>query len=843
MSLLLNQDFTIYNLRLAYLNTNPDGVAERLITLPTSVLHEPAFRAAGWLPDTAAMKRCYSPPIPTTGAADYFSRPTRQAALVDSPEETHGGLVTGHRGSEDTINAGVLGENERRRRRQKEREGEEDDSSDLSDDSEDEDTAAQSVRFAKMPVRRREGSSPSIKERKPERPTSDRLEVGGPEVKVISPSFRQRTDSLGSASKPITGRPRRDTTTSSEMSSDNDMLDVSTAFKRKPPSRAGSRPVDRTTPITEEDPNDPELDDEEDEEVAEASDLSDEYDGDDIAVPSPNLLGGHVATTSSPPQYDLNVPPAITPTHSSPRKNSKDSLPKLPRLPSNRPMSTVPPRSLLTIGLKGDSGTATDEKPFQKHAQLSGKGEASPLWIKIYYPFSDKPSEPLEVPIRRTLPSDAGPPTVSDLIGLALYRYEEEEGKPVLKPIDQKIGRWELRMVDDGEVEMDFSALDRAKLVTDFTSNNNRPPQRRARDKPWDEFGLVRADGDDDDEAESIAPAPALPVRGVPTPIPTPTLPSESMPPPAAPSLIPNRNPITGPSFALAKAAIRKDSTLLDAPQAPTATSTPRTGAPTTITVHFTDTQSFQTTTLLLQTTADTYIAELFDIACARLRLDKALYVLKVRGTQTVAPSDRTVEALGSALHLDLVRRRFGGVGIFEFGLSGSPGSSSPNAPLELVPNTPPTAKEAKRRKGFGVLQPQPQHHQTLHATASLANLTLAPTSGIGHRYNVLRKLPLSFSGSHPRTLVITPEYLQILPGPGNSEPGEQPGKVTNIHMSSVVGVKCSRKHPKVVRVLVYRERETKRYDFEAEGKEEAERIVEDVRRGVGMGEVGRDDE
>ena len=58
-------------------------------------------------------------------------------------------------------------------------------------------------------------------------------------------------------------------------------------------------------------------------------------------------------------------------------------------------------------------------------------------------------------------------------------------------------------------------------------------------------------------------------------------------------------------------------------------------------------------------------------------------------------------------------------------------------------------------------------------------------------------------------------------------------GKVTNVPMTSVIGAKVSRKHTKMVRILVYRERETKRYDFEAANHREAEAIVEDVRRGM----------
>lgn len=96
---------------------------------------------------------------------------------------------------------------------------------------------------------------------------------------------------------------------------------------------------------------------------------------------------------------------------------------------------------------------------------------------------------------------------------------------------------------------------------------------------------------------------------------------------------------------------------------------------------------------------------------------------------------------------------------MFGLGLSGSPGSSSPNAPLELVPTIGSVGAAAgggggggKRRKGFAIHnkpEPSSQH--------------LALDVG-GKRYNVLRKQPLSFAPSHPRTLIITAEYLQILP-------------------------------------------------------------------------------
>ena len=143
-----------------------------------------------------------------------------------------------------------------------------------------------------------------------------------------------------------------------------------------------------------------------------------------------------------------------------------------------------------------------------------------------------------------------------------------------------------------------------------------------------------------------------------------------------------------------------------------------------------------------------------------------------------------------------------------------------------------------------GVLHPlaaQQKSELSSNATSMLDLSGAAPGGPIGRRYNVLRKQPLSFAASHPRTLIITPEYMQILPAADDSAGGALYGKVTNVPMQSIVGVKVSRKHPKMMRVLVYREKETKRYDFECSSHAEAESIVADIR--VGLAEYGIDNE
>ena len=127
--------FLIWQLRTSYLTNIKDGIGERLINVDSSVLNDPSFRAAGWTADQADIRRTYSPPIPTTVAADYFSAPPRSAGFAPpgyNDEDDEGVVVTG-RGSADTVGPGSRLKKARRREQH-----DEDDSSDLSDESDEE---------------------------------------------------------------------------------------------------------------------------------------------------------------------------------------------------------------------------------------------------------------------------------------------------------------------------------------------------------------------------------------------------------------------------------------------------------------------------------------------------------------------------------------------------------------------------------------------------------------------------------------------------------------------------------------------------------------------------------
>ncbi|KAF4313518.1 Stress-activated map kinase interacting 1 [Botryosphaeria dothidea] len=819
MSLLQNEDFVLYQLRTAYLSNIKDGVGERLISVNTSVLNNPAFRASGWAPNTSDIKRTYSPPIPTAIASEYFQAP-RSAGLTapgfgDDDEE--GGMVTGRGESSETVGPMPI----TRRRRRKEQ-LEEEDSSDLSDDS-DEDgdgqRAAQQIKFTKMPVRSRAGSSPIQKTRLADAPDL---------IMVTSPSRPPETSGVrrGSLSALDTAqeRPRRDTVTSSEMSSENE-LDPS-VFKRK---QINARRAAHATNLLSEKIQ------EDDEDESEDSDLDSDFAG---TADSNSLLGVEADPLSStpPPKQMQNIPPAITPHNSSPNKRTKQQQAQtiLPTLPPARPISMVQPVSALTQALKAKSSKPAD--PLQRFGILSGEGEQSPLYIKIYAPFSSKPTKPFELLLRKTV-NEGAKVIVAEAIGYALFKYQENGLEPPL-PVEKKnVNKWVLRMIEDEEVDYEFPPFARTRPIQDFTSTNNRPVRGRARDKPWDEFAIVEASPSEFAENEKSTPEysrEAAEAQGANESAKVPTLtPATEAVPAAVPAAIPNRtpapllgpqqNPITGPNFS----AIRKDSTsLLDAPAVNSQNFTPRTGAPKTLRIHFIS-DDFTSRVSTFEVTTDTYLAEVFDRACRDLNVDKALYVLKVSGTSTIAPSDRTVEALGQRTELDLARRRFVGDGAF--GLSGSPGSSSPNAPLLISTGGTPKKKQKGGPGPSGLMHPLAQKQDAL--------LSLTATNTSYKRYIVTRKQPMSFTSSSTRVLALDGEYMHIMPAEttianaANKATGT--GKTTTVHFTSVVGSKVSSKHPKTFRVVVFRERESKRYDFESQSREEAAEIVREIRKGM----------
>ena len=794
------------------------------------------FRAAGWAPNPADIKRTYSPPIPTAITSEYFQAP--RSAGLKAPEgfgddEDEGGMVTGG-GSHDTVGPTL---NAKRRRRKELLE--EDDSSDLSDESDEDDASdrpANQIKFTKMPLRTRSGSSP-VRGSALRNELADGAEQ--PSLVVTSPSrppdnLLLPKGSLGSI-EAVKSRARRDTITSSEMSSENE-FDNSGFQKRrvKHVRKAASSHQLLAKRLGEDDrEGDGRLEALHEGNESDSS-LDSEFSG---SADSGSLMGDDSHPLNSSPSADLRGMPALTPyNNQSPKRRREPPQPTLQALPPPRPISFILPVSALTQALQAKSSKPSN--PLQRFAVWNAASEAqsNPLYLKLYCPWSTKPLKPLELLLRKF--NDKGEAiTVAEAIGYALHRYQEEKIEPPLAPEKCNVNCWVMRMWDDDEVDDEFPPLTRNKPLKDFASNNARGMRPRARDKPWDEFALVEASQREVAENDKVTPIYSEEAAAATTSQTDAPEAKEEAPVKQPLKPIPSRaksfrNPITGPSFA--PKATRKDtSTLADMPTISSSHAASRIGAPKIVNVHYTD-ENFNTKHIPFHCTTDTYIDEIFDNVCRDLQLDKALHLLKVSQSTTVAPLDRTVEALGKHADVDLLKRRFIADGIM--GLSGSPGSSSPNAPLIISTGGAPKKTKKGERVHAAVSGQQLIHPLARNVDASALALT---STGYYRRYVVLRKQPMSFASSTTRIIALDNEYIHIMPGETGRRAGvvggvvEGQGKTTTVHFSSVVGTKVSKKHPKTVRLLVYREKETKRYDFEAASVDEAADIVKEIKRGV----------
>lgn len=753
-------------MRTNYLDTISDGVGERLITINDAFLNTAGFKAAGWRANPANIKRTHSPPIPTAIAAEYFQAPPRTAlahgGLEDDIDE--GGLVTG--GGVDTVGPGIA--TKRRRRREQ---MEEEDSSDLSDDSDDDgdQRAAQQIKFSKMPIRNRSGSSPL---------RGSNLRQSSTVSSPTRGSTGQTRRGSQSALEAVKERARRDTVTSSEMSSECD-FDAS-AFQRH---RDAARNATKASKVLLPQASDPNvgvkrqqsdlLEEEEEDSDATASDMDSDYAG---SIDSASLLDDDHGSVNGSPTGQIvgTIPRGL---QRAPTLKSKPAPPVLQALPPPRPISIIQPKSLLSAAIKAKRTKAS--APFESFASLSGQGEPNPLYLRIWAPFATSTSKPFEVLIRRSVHENEAndrPVAVADLIGLSLWRYTEEKLEPAIPAEKLNVNRWTLRMVEDEEVDYDFPALERGKPIVAFTTANNRAARSRSNSKPFDEFALVEATDEQFLENQSITPQfkqEAVASSGDDDFIPskTPSLPST----PFA-GTQPRQNPLL-----TTMSALRQNVTLADSPGIGTATTpSTRNSVKKLLRVHMHSADVVPGQMITLDVTTDTYLADVLDVICKKRQLDKANHVLKLTGSGTVVLLDRTVESIGNRTDLDLYRRRFATDGPLT--MSGSPSSSSPKIPM------------LSERPSFQKLRKGPM--LGLHPLAQEAIKQDEVGSANYRKYTVWRKQPMRFVGLNERILAIDGEYLHIMPTSTGKTMFEGQGKTTTVHFSKVVGCKVTRRHP-----------------------------------------------
>lgn len=705
--------------------------------------------------------------------------------LEDEPEE--GGMLTGR--GQDTLGPG-LATKRRRRREQMEQE----DSSDLSDESDEEtERAAQQIKFAKMPVRNRSGSSPL---------QSSTLRQA---TSASSPRPPPRRGSQ-SALETVKERARRDTVTSSEVSSENE-LEIGGGYQRhRDAARAAAKTVRIQTSFNKTDPavgikrQQSDLLEEE-EEDSDASDMSSAF---NESIESTSILVGDIEqqpmTAMSPNHQVVGTPPRDFKRQSTIRKSMLPPPTQMvgalpPRRPTStiRPLSMVAPKSLISEALNAKKTQSAT--PFESFATLNGKGESNPLMIRIYTPYCDTPRKPYEVLIRRGVRDDNGfdrPVNVSDLIGLALWRYNEEQLEPALPKDKLNLNWWTLKMVEEGgEVDDDFPPLERTKPVAQFVTaskNKNASAQPaaamprmgrgRANTKIYDDFALVPASEDefesnkaatpqfsDETVAEVVEEAPVQ-LNAIPE----------------AEELAPSISAFTGAKMRynpiLYTIYHRPDGNFADMPRPQVSTNNTARGQHKLLRIHFMTPDVPPGQMVTVDATTDMYIEEVLELVCRKRNFDKNSHMLKIPNSGAVALLDRPVSAIGAMQDLELHRRRFN-----EPVLSQSPSGYSPGG-RALFSEMSMGGKKSSKTKGMHPL-----------AKESLAQDELSRNSNY-RRFTVWRKQTMRFAGLNERVFVIDGEYIHIMPSSNGKIVTDSSSKTTIVHFSNVIGCKLSRRHP-----------------------------------------------
>ena len=764
ITLLTIHSLVLYQLRTSYLNDIADGVGERLFTLNENFLNSAPFKSAGWRTNPALIKRTHSPPIPTAVASEYFQAP-RLTGLTLEDEGEEGALFSG---APETSGPSMA--TKRRRRREQ---MEEEDSSDLSDESDDEpdQRAAQQIKFAKMPVRNRSGSSPLQSSNLRQTTT------------LSSPRPAARRGSQ-SALETVKERARRDTVTSSEVSSENE-FDASGFHRHREAARAAAARAAKLSVKLNTEPTEgikrqgSDLLEEEEDDDSDASDMSSAFiesiDSASIldAVKNPLNASLRDQVVGTPPREFTRRSTIRRSAMPAPLQISIGELPPPRPMSTIRPLSMIQPKSLLSAALKAKK--TKPALPFDHFASLSGQGDPNPIVLRIYAPFSKKPSVPFEVLIRRTVHQGEGGDravTVADLIGLSLWRYNDEKLEPPLPSDKLNVNWWMLRMVEeDGEIDDDFPPLDRKKQLTSFTTMNNKAMRARPGSKVYDIFAVVQASPDEFEENQRITPQFEQEAAGEeddkdPTPRSTPR-PDAALLPPSQP----RENPLLNTAY-------RPSTTMYaDVPQSTQPANVSSRGEKRLLRIHIHSSDIAPGQMITLDVSTETWLAEVLDIACRKRQLDKANHVLKLPNSGTVVLLDRTVASLGNVTDLDLHRRRFATDGPL---MTGSLSSSSPR-PLLFSDNSSWT--KTKKSKLLG--------------THPLAKEVLKQDElGVGSnykKYTVWRKQPMRLLSE--KLFAIDGEYIHIMPASGGKL-ADGDGKSTTVHFSNVVGCKVSRKHP-----------------------------------------------
>ncbi|TKY85177.1 hypothetical protein EX895_006257 [Sporisorium graminicola] len=497
-----------------------------------------------------------------------------------------------------------------------------------------------------------------------------------------------------------------------------------------------------------------------------------------------------------------------------------------------------PKGSMLSSMLqKQDSGP---ENPFAAfYAGIAGRAATVPsMTVEIYFPWAESRQQPqLTSPpasgaisvhpktksMKLNIRKDA---TVEEVIGYGLYCYVEERWKPELDPATSSrsdaereartttIG-WTLMIVEDGEVDDDFPAIDQSLLLGKFGGDEfaiceATPNQIRQHRDAYSNITrrTIRAPTASKTQGQKLGGATGESgVAGSAT-----VDASQSTLVGGAKSgagaisgnpALANRLGVPGAGTQVAGSLINIQGTPIFASGALSRSALGSSSQSIFLRVLVTPNPEVRYKTTL-QVPSDMYLADVLEMICRKRHLSNVDdWALIVPDKSIVVPLDRTVESLQGNHDLALVRRSslgaLGGTGAL------SSSSTNPNASIfkrysaTSDPNAP-----------LG----QPKYTKALDIAAAYKS------------YTVYRKSPM-FGGRHnERSLTLDGDWLHIMPTDMKTF-----GKAASFHVSSVVACKLSSKVVNGFKLVVWREspRDTKRYDFEADSGRIAAEIVREI--------------
>ncbi|GAA5826671.1 hypothetical protein JCM11251_002848 [Rhodosporidiobolus azoricus] len=614
-------------------------------------------------------------------------------------------------------------------------------------------------------------------------------------------------------------------------------------------------------------------------------------------APAPATAGGSLVPPSAQTSSRPSSPqPILFPPRSvyirQPGPSSSTPLAPSPGPPKRSALSALlTPAPSSAVGEAG-SVTMTTENPFARlYSSLISRTAApppppaplnrrrrgptpapapdAPLQLTLWFPHLTGAGAKTNVKVLLKNPRTlSGGITVEEVIGAGLYAYLEEGKKPSLTEgmieaerlewakrarEGEETARWSLRIVEegeDGEVDEDFPPLDRTRNISAFA---------------FTEFAIAKAEGEQQ-VADNLAKQSTLtrrPSRILSNPVP-------SLPPTAS-ALFAVIGGSANSTAAQPDAAKQEVKLRV---QVPLSLAGEDKAGPIEISVNLSMTLSeVLDRTLVALTPAPSLFPHRQPSPSSPFPLNSSDYALLLRlsDADLVLPLDKTVS---SANLLSLTSeggagtaKKAGAVGAKELwvvpksvlggvGLGLGPRMSAAMNKKRIVSGG---TREGEAQEGEGVdafAPPSPhlassspqvdaeQQQQLLQQQA------LAAAGPPYLHYNVLRKLPMSLGGRHPRTIAIDGDYLHFMPpdprffGAHAAHNAPLPaahdastsGRTTSLHISSVHSCKVSRRSASSFKIVVHTPRNIdKRYDFEAQTPEEAREIVERIRETMRM--------